>query len=119
RATWPVPVFVMISGRFFLDPQRKISIYKIFDKYLKRLIVAFAFWSAIYQVFYAVKNYAFGENTLINLNGYIYEFFLGAYHMWYLYMLAGLYLLTPLIRKFTAEKKALIYAIVLTFLYHI
>lgn len=28
RATWPVPIFVMISGRFFLDSSKIITIKK-------------------------------------------------------------------------------------------
>ena len=119
RMTWPVPVFVMISGRFFLDPEKEISIKKIFGKYIKRLAVAFVFWSAIYQIYYAVQSYVQGGNPLAGWKGYIYEYCLGAYHMWYLYMLAGLYLLTPIIRKITTEKKILSYTILLAGIYHI
>ena len=32
---WCVPVFFMISGRFFLDPQRNITIKKIWNTYLE------------------------------------------------------------------------------------
>lgn len=119
RMTWPVPAFVMISGRFFLDPEKKLSIKKIFGKYIKRIAVAFIFWSAIYQIYYAAQSYLQGGNLLAEWKGYIYEFCLGAYHMWYLYMLAGLYLLTPIIRKITTEKKILSYTILLAGIYHI
>lgn len=119
RMTWPVPIFVMISGRFFLDPEKEISIKTLFGKYIKRLAVAFVFWSAIYQLYYAIQSYVQGGTPLAEWKGYIYEFCLGAYHMWYLYMLAGLYLLTPIIRKITTEKKILSYTILLAGIYHI
>ncbi|MEG2929604.1 MAG: acyltransferase family protein, partial [Oscillospiraceae bacterium] len=41
-----VPVFVMISGAFFLDANREYTIKKLFSKNILRIIVAFIFWSA-------------------------------------------------------------------------
>ena len=101
--TWCIPVFIMISGGLFLDPKKEITINKIFTKYIKRFIIAFLFWTIIYQMYYYISATASGGNTL-NLKGFIYEGILGAYHMWYLYMLAGLYIMTPVLRKITESK---------------
>jgi len=110
--TWDVPVFIMISGRFFLDENRNITLRNIFGKYLKRLILAFAFWSAAYQAYYVIHSAAVGA-TYLNLKGILSEWIAGAYHLWYLYMLAGLYILTPFLRKIAQDKKLTEYFLIL------
>lgn len=110
--TWDVPIFVMISGRFLLDPLKDITIEKIYKKYVKRLMIAFLVWSAVYQIYYAC--YAAATDTItLTIKGYLTEWLTGAYHLWYLYMLAGLYILIPFLRKFTLEKKLMEYFLVL------
>jgi len=86
-----VPVFVMISGALFLNPERRIEIKDIFSKYLLRIAVAFVLFSSFYSIAYfmgdlkiAIKNFVFGH-----------------YHMWYLYMISGLYLSVPVLRRIT------------------
>ena len=37
---WCVPVFVMISGAFFLDPAKEIPTQRIFRKYIPRRLIA-------------------------------------------------------------------------------
>lgn len=48
---WCVPVFFLISGRFFLDPQRHVTIKKIWNKHIRRIIVVFVTWSSIYALY--------------------------------------------------------------------
>lgn len=110
--TWDVPVFVMISGRFFLDESRNISMGDIFGKYLKRLILAFVVWSAVYQAYYAIYSVTAGTGSL-NIKGVVFEWIAGAYHLWYLYMLAGLYVLTPFLRKIAQDRKLTEYFLIL------
>lgn len=110
--TWDVPVFIMISGRFFLDESRNITLRDIFGKYLKRLILAFVVWSAVYQAYYVIHGIAVGSANL-NIVGIVSEWIAGAYHLWYLYMLAGLYILTPFLRKIAQDKKLTEYFLIL------
>ena len=110
--TWDVPVFIMISGRFFLDEKRSITLKDIFEKYLKRLILAFVVWSAVYQGYYVLHGMATGTVSL-NIIGIISEWLAGAYHLWYLYMLAGLYILIPFLRKIAEDKKLTEYFLIL------
>ena len=110
--TWDVPVFVMISGRFFLDENRSITHKDIFGKYLKRLILAFAVWSAVYQCYYVIHS-VITDTTYLNLSGIIFEWIAGAYHLWYLYMLAGLYILTPFLRNIAQDRKLTEYFLIL------
>lgn len=110
--TWEIPVFLMISGRFFLDENRNISQKDIFGKYLKRLILAFVVWSAVYQAYYVIHSVATGTTSL-NIKGIVFEWIIGAYHLWYLYMLAGLYILTPFLRKIAQGRKLTEYFLIL------
>ena len=106
--TWHVPVFVMISGRFFLDPDREFSTAKL-KKAIGRLVVAFVFWNVIYQAYYILTD------TYSNLNwkGILSQSLLGPYHFWYLFMLVCLYAVTPFLRKLAEDRKLMEYFIVL------
>lgn len=106
---WSVPVFFLISGRFFLDPKREVTLTKLFRKSLLRIIAAFLFWSAAFTVYYQLS----GSYAGLNPFGILAEFIHGPYHLWFLYALAGLYLLTPILRKIAADNKTLIYTLVL------
>ncbi len=98
--TWQVPVYVMISGRFFLDPKREMTFHKI-RKAICRLIIAFVVWNVIYQAYYIL----FGIYSDLNIKGIIVQFIQGPYHFWYLYMLIFLYIIVPFLRKIVESKK--------------
>lgn len=106
---WWVPVFFMISGRFFLDPGRNVTQKSILRKTLPHIVVVFLFWSAIFTVYYVLS----GAYDGLNVFGILTQFIDGPYHLWYLYALAGLYLLTPLLRKIAADEKTLVYMLLL------
>lgn len=108
--TWEVPVYVMISGRFFLDPGRPVNSKKI-KKSIFRLVIAFCFWDVIYQLYYIVS----GNYSGLNWKGIVNEFITGPYHLWYLFMCIGLYAITPFLRIFMKEKRLMEYFIILFF----
>ena len=95
---WGVPVFVMISGALFLE--KDISIKDILRKYIFRIAVAYVFWSALYAFLYKYHN---GNASIKDT---LREFLLGHYHMWYLPMIAGLYLVIPLMKPITQDELA-------------
>lgn len=99
--TWQIPVYVMISGRFFLDPNRQMPFSKILHA-IGRLILAFVVWNAVYQIWYIARNAYPG----LNWKGIASQALIGPYHFWYLYMIIGLYMISPFLRKIT-ENKAL------------
>lgn len=93
-----VPVLVMLSGVLFLDPNRPVATSKLFTKYLPRIVAAFLFWSAVYVVFdqaMGIRDHTLREalERVIPAPG----------HLWYLYMIAGLYLMVPLLRPLAAS----------------
>lgn len=95
---WAVPVFVMISGYFFLDNSRPLSIKKLLFKNIARLVLVFIAWSFIYAMEEKLMHPDTSWRHLLLL------FVEGKYHMWFLWMIIGLYLATPILRKITADK---------------
>lgn len=115
-----VPVLVMISGVFFLDPLKKITIKQIYAKYILRITVAYIFWSAFYAVFtFFLEGQPFSPAAI----GTIMNSFLAShYHLWFLPMLIGLYMIIPVLRFITkneGSRKILKYFLILFFVYEI
>ena len=99
-----VPVFLMISGALMLDTNRDISTKKIMKSTVGILVLIFS-WSFIYTLGYNVlRPLVFNEPLCFS--DIINTFFNGHYHMWYLYVLVGLYLITPLLRCFVKKENA-------------
>lgn len=112
--TWQIPSFVMISGRFFLDPNREVPTKRVI-KAIIRLCVAFAVWNVIYQFYYILT----GVYSELNWKGIIVQAIKGPYHFWYIYMLVGVYLLIPFLRKITESKKLMEYFLILFLLFEL
>ena len=116
-STWQVPIFVMISGRFFLDEGRSLSIRDLFGKYIKRLVIAFAVWSLGYQLFALLICVLSGQPYYQNIFGFLHGCMVGEYHLWYIYMQIGLYLLTPFLRKLAEDRVLTRYYLALFFVF--
>ena len=106
---WGVPVFTMISGALFLSPDRKITVKALYVKSILRIVAAFLVWS----VFYAVVAYL--QNG--RLTGAIGQVFTGHYHQWFLFMLVGLYIIVPLLRRITVSREATSYFLAVAFFF--
>ena len=104
---WGVPVFLMISGALFLS--RDIPVRKIYGKYIFRIFTALVFWSFIY----GCADYAVNSNTLQALA----HFVNGHYHMWFLFMIMGLYALHPFMKKIAASRFLTKYFLVIAFFF--
>ena len=107
-----VPIFVMISGALFLNPDKNIPIRKIYFKYILRIIIVFVFWSFVYAARGYIKN---GDIMKAAAN-----FVRGHYHLWFLYMITGLYMIIPFVRRIavseTLTKYFLVLALIFTYL---
>lgn len=103
-----VPVFFMVSGALFLQPERGITIQLVFRKYLPRILVAFIVWSAFYA---ALGTYGPGGDG--SVRSLLTRLVLGHYHLWFLFVLAGLYLVTPLLRPMVSNRTNAWYFVVL------
>ncbi len=96
-----VSVFIMISGALFLDPDRKFSVKRLYTKNVVRIVVAFLFWSAVYILF----NYHTYAQPVQGID-LLHTWLSGHYHMWFMFMLLGVYIITPIARAIVANPKA-------------
>jgi surface polysaccharide O-acyltransferase-like enzyme len=113
-----VPLFVILSGALLLQPSKTNEPIRVFlKKRFNRIGLAFLFWSAVYLVWaFLVTQTPVTFNNVVE--GALYSLFSGSYyHFWFLYLIAGLYLLTPILRKIVSVKdpKILKYLILLWF----
>lgn len=108
---WCVPVFVMISGALFLDPKRNFSLKSIITKNIFRLITAFSFWSIIYAIY---CHLCFKP---MSASGLIAEILIGPGHLWFLYMIIGIYITIPIMRKIASDKQLTKYFLLLSLIF--
>lgn len=95
---WSVPLFVMISGALFLQPAKDVSFRILLKKYIPRLLLAYVFWSIAYSTMTAIGYIINGRELRLGL-------LVPHFHLWYIPMLIGVYLLIPLLRKIVFEEK--------------
>lgn len=114
-----VPLFVILSGALLLQPSKLNEPIRVFlKKRFNRIGVAFVFWSLIYIVwgFFVTKTPVTFDNVV---DAVFYSFISGSYyHFWFLYLIVGLYLITPVLRSIVVHdsQKILRYLIMLWFI---
>ena len=104
-----VPVFVMLSGYFNME---SMDVKKAFKKSLKLYIIVL-FWSLIYLLRNLYLNGGMELSQILN------EMFLGHYHMWFLFMTIGLYLLTPILAPAFKDLKNAEYFLILGLIFSV
>jgi len=101
-----VPVFVMISGVLLLGKNEQLSVF--LRKRFLRILPPFILWSLIYL---ALKiDYGLPLKEILSYS--MTELKSGTqFHLWYVYMIIGLYLIIPLVNKWilNSTKNELIY----------
>lgn len=94
---WCVPIFVMISGLLLLNPSKNESIKNFISKRFNKVLVPFIFWGFIYTILKYRAEII--ENQTLPILKMVGNFVIGPMnHLWFIYMLLGLYLLTPILR---------------------
>ena len=97
--TWCVPVFLLISGYLFLHPERELTYPVMMKKYCRRIALAILLFGVPYACLELVvteRTFRIGmipEAVMMTLRGNTWS------HMWYLYLILFLYLITPLLKK--------------------
>ncbi len=94
-----VPLFVMLTGALLLQPSKNESIGVFLKKRWRRIGLPFIFWASAYFAWdFLVEHQAFTSSAVIQgiLSGPFFQF-------WYIYMIVGLYLLTPFLRIMVAH----------------
>lgn len=103
-----VPIFVMISGMLFLSREGQPDVRKLYRSNILRLAAAYSFWSVAYGL-WDCRTWLGAEG--VTLRDYAAELVLGRYHLWFIPMLIGIYILLPVIKTFTdhSSRKGLEY----------
>jgi surface polysaccharide O-acyltransferase-like enzyme len=90
---WCIPIFLMLSGTFVIE--KATGDPGLFFRHRsRRILLPFVIWSGVYFLW---RVYANGEDIPLHafpgllLEGPIF------YHLWFLYILIGLYLLSPIL----------------------
>ncbi len=107
-----VPVFVMLSGMFLLDPKHDYSLKKLYFKKILRLVCAFFIWSMFYLCVYK-----FQVRPLLSFYGFLRQLVRGQYHLWFIFMISGLYMVTPILRLIVKDEIVFTYSIILGFIF--
>ncbi|HVS92524.1 MAG TPA: acyltransferase family protein [Mucilaginibacter sp.] len=113
-----VPVFVMITGALLLP--REYEIGDFLTRRLTRIIWPFLFWSLVYVGYsWYNEDIVFTGDAWKNIMIVLHQLKYGAfYHLWYVYMLIGLYLVIPILSRFVrnATEKEIQYFLVVWFI---
>lgn len=110
-----VPVFFMISGSLFLQPTKTLEIKSIYTKYILRILTAFVFWSFFYAMVDIVKN--INALDMSSWKNFLNQLINGRYHLWFLYVIAGIYISLPVLRKIAEDIKILRYFLIASFIF--
>jgi surface polysaccharide O-acyltransferase-like enzyme len=88
-----VGLFVLLSGMFLLDRHESIAVF--FQKRFTKVVIPFLFWQTFYAVWLALRT-----SHHVELSD-VWPAILSkptSFHLWYPFMLLGLYLATPILR---------------------
>lgn len=98
-----VPCFVMLSGAFLLDDDRNSDYRYFYKKSLKKMGIPVIAFSMVYFIWSEIEVVTgkIGTFRWTDMLRPVMNVIKGApyYHMWYLYMLLGLYIMVPVIMK--------------------
>ncbi|TLN15748.1 hypothetical protein FDZ74_08275 [bacterium] len=88
---WSVPAFVLLSGALLLDRPIHNDPLAFYRKRFKRILLPLLFWTVFYIVWIFLNQRSIDFTPLWRpiLEGRAY------YHLWFIYMVAGLYLAAP------------------------
>lgn len=82
-----VPLFVIASG--YLQLPLKYDTWTFFRRRFVRVVVPMVLWTLVYALVYG--------SPVANIKGLLLNFNYAAGHLWFVYMLLGLYLIMPLL----------------------
>ena len=98
---WAVPCFVMVTGALLLERSKDITYGKVFKKYIPRVLRALILCVIIFRFLDIWMNKeSFSTAVFGDILKKLYTGKSWA-HLWYLYLIIGLYLLMPAFKKIT------------------
>ena len=91
-----VPLFVIASG--YLQLPLKYDTWTFFRRRFVRIVVPMVLWTLVYALVYGFP--------VANFNGLLLNFNYAAGHLWFVYMLLGLYLIMPVLSPWLEKVSA-------------
>jgi len=105
-----VPIFVMISGFLLLPMKPGMSMGEFYRKRASRILIPLAVWTVIYAIYDTfrmageLQSVADGLRHVASCIGYFFINFPAPYgHLWYVYMILGLYLIAPILSPWVEQ----------------
>ena len=121
-----VPLFLMCSGALLLDPDRPLTLKKLYGRNILRILLALFFWAAAYKV-YHLLGAAWGTYHFRNMGQWLgpavvqalkeLVLFKHEFHLYYLHIILLVYAFLPVTRVLTgrAGRREIGYALILWF----
>lgn len=106
-----VPIFVMVSGAIYLNEQKSVNVWKS----IKHILFPLVFWSLAYSFVVNITSSHDIDGWWIS--NFLRLAFITPTHTWFLYMLMGIYLIVPLLRCITHDRKSEEYFLCLWFVF--
>ena len=103
-----VPLFVMLSGAFLLDPARPFQTRAFFKANVLHIAASYLFWASLYAIL-DMRVHANGFSPFKTVIIFISTVLSGFGHLWFMPLLLGLYLLVPLLRKICESRQLTVY----------
>lgn len=101
-----VPAFFMTTGALLLNPLRRLSTRKILRRYVPRTALLALLVSFLYSTLeFVLRGWTGWRNVVAGALD-------GPYFIWYLWVLVGLYILTPLFRLISEREDSLRYSLI-------
>ncbi len=97
-----VPCFVMLSGAFILDDDRTADYKWFYKTKLKKICIFTIVFTILYFSYNVICSIIEKQNVVLQMISLVKDVAKGEpfYHMWYLFMLIGLYLMAPVVIRF-------------------
>lgn len=116
---WCVPFFCMISGVLFLNPAKKIPFLILLKKYIFRIFCAlllFGTFFALIELVYVTHVFRINfilKAIFLTLEAKSWD------HLWYLYMIIGLYAIVPVLKIFVehSDNRTFVFIMLVLFVF--
>ncbi len=110
-------IFMMVSGMLFLNPKKNITIKDLYRKNILRIASGFIFWSVAYALFGLWVKSMMNGFSYSYMHGFFIDFVTGNYHMWFCYMIIGIYMIVPFLRLISGDENLMKYFLILSILF--
>jgi len=113
------PLYIMIYGKFLLNPNNNITVKKLYKKYILRLVICVIFWDLYYNIVdtYIVncnrKDYSFSFDLIKDA---IYNIIYANANdkLWFIFYVIGYHIITPILRTVTKNITVSWYAVAIS-----